>query len=485
MEKQFYYLKANPSCAERIHTEEEATGRDKFSRDRDRILFSKEFRRLGGKTQVFVNGFDDHVRNRLTHTLEVSQISQTISKALGLNCILAEAISLAHDVGHTPFGHTGERVLNFFTNNCDPKFSAKIEDQCELGFKHNWQGLKVVTSLEQISKDYKGLNLTNYTLWGILNHSSLKYKKCTHLNETMNSCSYLNNTKNCHLDNKEQSLSHYNQFREYENYNSWTLEGLIVGHADEIAQRHHDIEDGLLAGIINIKEFVKFFKVTFEGMLTEKETSLLNNLNTSNNATHYLHDFASLILSFYSNRLQKHSSIQLANLIEKYKIESLDDFCSKKEEIFIKEDIEGFVNFDAEFIEQDKKFQRFLYSKILNSHLAQSMDGKANYIIRKLISAYITNPCQLPDGTIKILINNYAGYLRKLKKMISPEILKMEDNGNPNEIRQIINNLSGVVNLEFKTTLIRTITDFIAGMTDSFAISQYKTLYGSDNSWHY
>lgn len=179
MNLSFSALRAEPEFAERNFLgEEENAFRSKFDRDRDRILFSKEFRRLQGKTQVFVSGFDDHIRNRLTHTLIVSQISQTISKYFGFNEVLSEAISLGHDVGHTPFGHVGERTLNLITNNCDLFKDFEIDSEREKGFKHNWQGLKVVTSLEMISPNYKGLNLTDYTLWGILNHSKLKYKPC-------------------------------------------------------------------------------------------------------------------------------------------------------------------------------------------------------------------------------------------------------------------------------------------------------------------
>lgn len=113
MEKTFSFLQAVDKYATRNYTkEQEVTNRTKFVRDRDRILFSKEFRRLQGKTQVFVNGYDDHVRNRLTHTLEVSQIAQSLSESLGFEERLTEAIALGHDVGHTPFGHVGERILN-------------------------------------------------------------------------------------------------------------------------------------------------------------------------------------------------------------------------------------------------------------------------------------------------------------------------------------------------------------------------------------
>ncbi|GAB1474510.1 hypothetical protein MASR2M69_19510 [Bacteroidota bacterium] len=195
----FSILSASVDFAKRDYkNESESSLRDRFCRDRDRILFSKEFRRLNGKTQVFVNGFDDHVRNRLTHTLEVSQVSQIIANNLGLNNLLSEAISLGHDVGHTPFGHIGERTLNQYTNNCEDYNNFKIDDPNQLGFKHNWQGVKVVSSLEKISTEYKGLNLTDYTIWGILNHSNLEYKKgCENRNGLL-----------CKTKNYEKKLSY-------------------------------------------------------------------------------------------------------------------------------------------------------------------------------------------------------------------------------------------------------------------------------------
>lgn len=164
--------------------------RSEYQRDRDRILHSKAFRRLKHKTQVFLSPEGDHYRTRLTHTLEVSQISRTIARSLDLNEDLTEAIALGHDLGHTPFGHTGEKILN---------------ELCETGFRHNEQSLKVVEFLE-IRNDNYGLNLTYEVRDGILNHP----------------------------------LS----------YNPSTLEGQIVSMSDRIAYINHDIDDALRAGII-------------------------------------------------------------------------------------------------------------------------------------------------------------------------------------------------------------------------------------------
>lgn len=173
--------------------------RTDYQRDRDRILHSKSFRRLKHKTQVFLSPEGDHYRTRLTHTLEVSQISRTIARSLGLNEDLTEAIAMGHDLGHTPFGHTGERILN---------------ELCISGFKHNEQSLRVVDFLE-IRNDKHGLNLTYEVRDGILNHP-MEYKPST-------------------------------------------LEGEIVNLSDRIAYINHDIDDASRANIIKPGQIPKQF----------------------------------------------------------------------------------------------------------------------------------------------------------------------------------------------------------------------------------
>ncbi len=172
----------------RLRDEEQCDIRPVFQRDRDRILHSKSFRRLKDKTQVFLTPEGDHYRTRLTHTLEVSQNARTIAKALLLNEDLVEAIALGHDLGHTPFGHAGERALN---------------DVCPLGFEHNEQSLRMVDVLE---KDGVGLNLTMEVRDGILNHQT--------------------------------------------SGNPFTLEGQIVRLSDKIAYIHHDMDDAIRGGIL-------------------------------------------------------------------------------------------------------------------------------------------------------------------------------------------------------------------------------------------
>lgn len=193
MERQFLSMYAcfSDSSRGRVYPEEPCSVRTVFQRDRDRIIHSKSFRRLKHKTQVFIIPEGDHFRTRLTHTLEVAQISRTVARALGLNEDLTEAIALGHDLGHTPFGHTGEAALNeVFTP----------------GFKHNEQSLRVVDELE----GWRGLNLSHEVRDGILNHTGPRAP--------------------------------------------FTLEGQIVKICDRIAYINHDIDDALRGGVLRKEE---------------------------------------------------------------------------------------------------------------------------------------------------------------------------------------------------------------------------------------
>ncbi len=183
------YAKLSSKTRGRERMEKKCDIRTDFQRDRDRIIYSKAFRRLKHKTQVFISPEGDHYRTRLTHTLEVSQIARTISRSLRLNEDLTEAIALGHDLGHTPFGHAGERIL---------------KEVCPLGFRHNEQSVRVVEKLE---KNRQGLNLTFEVRNGIL----------------------------CHTGKRKAE----------------TLEGRIVHFADRIAYINHDIEDAIRGGVIS------------------------------------------------------------------------------------------------------------------------------------------------------------------------------------------------------------------------------------------
>lgn len=198
----------------RRHPEAEHAFRPVYARDRDRIIHCRAFRRLEYKTQVFLNHEGDHYRTRLTHSLEVSQIARTVARALGLNEDLAESLALSHDMGHTPFGHLGEDVL-------DPLMKGLG------GFDHNRQTLRVVETLEERYPDFPGLNLTWETREGIAKHSG------------------------------PPDVGRAPEAAEYLPGVPPTLEGQLIDLVDEIAYNHHDIDDGLESKLLDVGEFAE------------------------------------------------------------------------------------------------------------------------------------------------------------------------------------------------------------------------------------
>ncbi len=212
----------------RRYSEPAPTFRGEFQRDRDRIIHSTAFRRLVYKTQVFVNHEGDLYRTRLTHSIEVAQIARTIARALQLNETLAEAICLAHDLGHTPFGHAGQDALN----DCMKPFG---------GFEHNLQSLRVVDELEERYAAFPGLNLTFETREGILKHCSLNHAR------------ELGDVGERFIRREQPSL-----------------EAQIANLADEIAYNNHDLDDGLRAELLTIEQLreVPLFRRQYEVVLS-------------------------------------------------------------------------------------------------------------------------------------------------------------------------------------------------------------------------
>ena len=245
--------------------EEPCDIRPVFQRDRDRILHSKAFRRLKNKTQVFLTPKGDHYRTRLSHTLEVSQNARTIAKALRLNEDLVEAIALGHDIGHTPFGHAGEFVLNGL---------------CENGFRHNEQSVRIVEKLE---KDGKGLNLTWEVRDGILNHQS-------------------------------RLMPH-------------TLEGKIVRFSDKIAYINHDIDDAIRAGILEETDIPAEYRAVLGSTTRERLNTLVHDIiaqsmgkseicmsESVENAMHALRSF--MFTNVYTNPIAKGEEVKARNMLE-------------------------------------------------------------------------------------------------------------------------------------------------------------------------
>ena len=217
----FNKFACNPKLSKgRFFKEKESPFRTCYQRDRDRIIHSIAFRRLKHKTQVFVEHEGDHYRTRLTHSLEVSQVARTIANVLKINSDLAEAIALAHDLGHTPFGHTGEDSLS----KCMKKFG---------GFNHNTQSFRIVSILEKSYAEFTGLNLTWETIEGIVKHDGP-------------------------LDNREKrNYQFFERISELDLESFPSLEAQVASISDDIAYNSHDLDDGLRANLFNFEDVIK------------------------------------------------------------------------------------------------------------------------------------------------------------------------------------------------------------------------------------
>jgi len=304
-----------------------------FERDRDRIIHCAAFRRLEYKTQVFVNHEGDYYRTRLTHSLEVAQIARGIARNLRLNEDLVEVLALSHDLGHTPFGHTGESVLNRLMKDYG-------------GFEHNRQSLRVVDILEQRYPEFDGLNLSWETREGIIKHSS---------------------------DYDQAGSIAIASFKPEQRP---TLEAQIIDLADEIAYNNHDIDDGLKAGYINLKELseVDLWRETYLN-IGQKYPDL-------DEKRHILQTISYLIGALIQDLVET----TVANL-NKYQIRSMDDVHNHSKNI---------VCLSLEMTQKNRQLKRFLYKHLYRHYKVERMRVKAERFLTLLFENYMANPTLLP-----------------------------------------------------------------------------------------
>ena len=358
----------------RFKIEKKTTLRNDFQRDRDRIIHSTAFRRLKHKTQVFVNTSGDHFRTRITHSLEVSQIARTLSKFFNLNEDLSETLSLAHDLGHTPFGHAGEEALN----DCMKNYG---------GFDHNIQTLRIITILENRYYNFNGLNLTLETLDGLIKHNGpvnnkTKFDTILGKNFFKNKIKFLDNT---------------------------SLEGQIAAISDDIAYNSHDLEDGLKSNLFKLNDL--------------KNIPVLNKI-ISKHRSKFTKYSADLIVRQIIRDIINEMVIDVIKTTEKNiktnKIKNLKGVYNSEKKI---------VCFSYKMKKFDLEIKKFLKEKM---YFHKNVKKKTNYgkkIIKKLFLIIIKNP--------KKYIN-----IKKYKN----------------------------------SKLERIICDYIAGMTDRYAINLYKKI---------
>lgn len=458
----------------RIYSDEKVKeGRTEFQRDRERVVNCKAFRRLVDKAQIFSAEKGDHYRTRMTHTLEVNQIAKAISFALNFNLDLTEAIALGHDLGHTPFGHQGERTIdNILRGETEITFNVPksfLEQRCFGGFKHNYQSAKILTQLEEKYIDYPGLDVSVQVVEGVLKHTKLK--KDIVLTDFLTE-QYI---KKMHFSCEDGYCT------------PATLEGQVVSIADEIAQRGHDVDDALTSKVMSLKEFLD--RLQIEKCLSLKE-KIVSEINEIEKAKRLYPNKEELIIG------------RIVSLIVNYFIEDVIDNTIKNIKRYgnlEKVDLDN-TNRIVDFSEEAKMINDYLEKVvqkkvICNSEVARA-DYNASMIIITLFKKYYENPRLLHTGTLhKIFIETLKHSNEDVSasainlndgsiSIVNKEIKMMCEESFPENImiwsdfekREEKWDTKYYIMFEKRRILIRNIVDFIAGMTDGYALEEYKRL---------
>ncbi len=349
----------------RAFLDREPDYRTSFQRDRDRILHTTAFRRLEYKTQVFINYEGDYFRTRLTHTLEVAQIGRTLARALGANEDLVEAICLAHDLGHSPFGHSGETAL-----------ARLMKDHG--GFDHNKQSFRIVTELEQRYPDFPGLNLSWEVREGIVKHET------------------------------EYDLS---DARDLDPDLRGNLETQIANVADELAYTTHDLDDGIRSGMINpqMLEGIALWEILRES--TNWKGPNLEEVLRHRMIRHLVGMMVTDMIEATNQRLNE---------------------CGAKSALDIQKLSYNIIGYSDDMQRRNRELKDFLFQKLYRHYRVMRMQVKSENIIKSLFQAYISEPAMLPS---------------QYQKMI--------------EVRG----------------LHRTVCDYLAGMTDRYAMEEHQRLF--------
>ena len=359
-----YGMRSSESRGRR-YPESEHPLRTRFQRDRDRVIHSSSFRRLEYKTQVFVNHEGDNYRTRLTHSLEAAQIGRTVARALGLNEELTECLVLGHDLGHTPFGHSGERVMDELMAGHG-------------GFEHNHQTLRILDVLEERYPEFPGLNLTWEVREGLIKH---------------------------------RPESDATAPAEYAPGEAPTLEAQLVDFVDEIAYNNHDMDDGLRSGMLSVEQMrsVALFREAHDSILARK-------IDNDRVLRHQL-------VRHVINRLAQDLMETTLGNLEKTRVRSVSD---------VRRAGRRLVGYTEEMGSRVKELKEFLFRNLYSHYRVVRMGNKAGRILRDLFRSFVAEPQQLPPHF--------------------PERLKVDG-------------------------IERAVCDYIAGMTDRFALDEHRKLF--------
>ena len=351
--------------------------RSEYQRDRDRIIHSAAFRRLEYKTQVFVNHEGDMFRTRLTHSIEVAQISRSIARILNLNEDLSETIALAHDLGHTPFGHAGQDALNACMQNYG-------------GFEHNLQSLRTVDTLEERYAEFPGLNLTFEAREGILKHCSLR------------NAEQLGEVGRRFIDKTQPSL-----------------EAQLVNLADQIAYNNHDIDDGLRSGLLNIAQLLDI-------ELFATQHAEVKGRYPDLSGRRLIHEIIRRMINLQIIDLVESSQTLLTDLAPQH----INDIRAQHAPL---------IRFSAEMQQANQSLKRFLRENLYNHYRVHRMTSKAQRTLKSLFDAFMQEP--------RMLNPEYQAHIKQLETEYG------------------------------ESGRARAVADYIAGMTDRYAISEYQRIF--------
>lgn len=444
----------------RKYNVKEPQDRGEFQRDYDRIIYSKAFRRMVDKAQIFSSSKGDHYRTRMTHTLIVCQIARSISSVLNLNSALAEAIAVGHDLGHTPFGHQGERTLNAVLTGKEgfeveylplSKTNGECSSQFPYGgFKHNYQSVRVATNLESQYFEIDGLDLCEQTLNGMW----------------------------LHTDKEDLQISEFSDgFLTDEGNFAFTLEGQVVAVADEIAQRSHDIDDAFASYMIKPSDFAEYLELKKTTQLKDEIDNIYTILESLKLDNRLFSDEYEVICAQISSIIVNHFIKDVCTKT-KERMAAYDVGKFNKDNHQIKERLVWFSDAGEELC---KYLDIIIRKKVINSREVALFDQKGSNTVLALFKAYYKNPMLLHSGTLKRI---WSEYRKQGLETIDfeegkPEIIKSEwkkittttisANKDMRDSEQ--NDL-----LSKRIILVRSICDFISGMTDSYALNEYRRI---------
>ena len=494
-EKLSEFAQRNEYCLRFFNIFPSSETRSEYQRDYDRLVHSKAFRRMVDKAQIFTSSKGGHYRTRMTHTLCVAQIARSIASRLHMNVPLTEAIALGHDLGHTPFGHQGERTLDKMARDC-----------ANIGFKHNFQSLNVASVLEEEYIECSGLDLSVQVLEGMWKHT--KIRKSPH------------DALICDLEGflpygiSEEARNHLHP----ENSFCSTVEGQIVFIADEIAQRSHDLDDALSARLLTMDNVIEALSLKKLHTLKAQIEELKSSIYSAQKGQRMFVSERELLVSRVASQVINYFIDDVVKCFEDFLAQNCEEV--KKIRAFFKANSHvdrQVLHFSAEGQILNDYLETIVAKQVINSPEVAAFDDKAKRVVSKLFELYYDNPRLLHDGTLQRIFietrkrtNNVIHFQDADIDLVNDEWKRIKNPSNASRFRDLREEFPSIDFTpyqsvpEFKDSLdetskeysivteyldsclneyrekqkilVRSICDFISGMTDTYATEEYRKL---------